>query len=105
MGGDMAMMLDPPPQSQVESRRWSRGWCGEGQRRLDLDSETLQSGETVQVEGLWWQILGGELGTGTPLAWGLCLPTPSQSPPPPGGLPGGGDRLSDETHYALNPPD
>lgn len=41
---------------------------------------------------------------GAPLV-GVSARHPLLIPPPPGGLPGGGDRLSDETHYALNPPD
>lgn len=43
-------------------------------------------------------------GAGAPLLR-VSARHPLLIPPPPGGLPGGGDRLSDETHYALNPPD
>lgn len=66
-------------------------------------------GETVACRGFQAEdfppkhSLGVELGTG--LLWPGSLPATPSYPPPPGGLPGGGDRLSDETHYALNPPD
>lgn len=99
-GGNMDAML--AAKAKWRAGDGAEGGVGRGKGRLG--SETLQSDVTIQVEGLWWQILGEELETGAPLAWGLCLPPPPNSPPP-GGLPGGGDRLSDETHYALNPPD
>lgn len=76
--------------SQAPSRRAEfpgRGDCGLAGRGLRVSQR---------------RSLGVKLGHRLPRL-GLYPPPPPV--PPHGGLPGGGDRLSDETHYALNPPD
>lgn len=89
----------------MDTPGWSRKWY-EGVRLDPGLGENLAS-QGIQAEGLPEAQLWSRAGDGAPLVGvsahhPLLIPTP---PPAPGGLPGGGDRLSDEAHYALNPPD
>lgn len=81
-GGNMDAML-------AAKAKWRAGdgaESGVGRGKGRLGSETLQSDVTIQVEGLWWQILGEELETGAP--WpGVSACHPLPIPPHPAGCP------------------
>lgn len=74
-----------------------------GEACLGLGEIIVKKG--FRAEGLLGEQFRSETRARVPWLGGSVPATPLRIAPPPGGLPGGGDRLSDETHYALNPPD